>query len=195
MRRRGGRKRALGTRRPMLVLDRANVRWSLDFLSETISDGRRFRVLAIVDDYTCERAWRGWAHRAHAVYGRLARTPIAVSGMKGRAEQGRGPPRSGASRLCPPTGALLGSNSGEPGPSGLGLSPDSHDHEPPHVAMIGERNRPASAFIDQEQRKATGGCEPRNPEIVRDQRNRWCRSLYLADMVGGSVGRARRNSK
>ena len=38
----------------MLVPDRANVRWSLDFLSDTISDGRRFRVLAIVDDYTRE---------------------------------------------------------------------------------------------------------------------------------------------
>ena len=54
VRRRGGRKRALGTRRPMLVPDRANARWSLDFLSDTISDGRRFRVLAIVDDYTRE---------------------------------------------------------------------------------------------------------------------------------------------
>ena len=49
VRRRGGRKRALGTRRPMLVPDQANARWSLDFLSDTISDGRRFRVLAIVD--------------------------------------------------------------------------------------------------------------------------------------------------
>jgi putative transposase len=38
----------------MLVPDRANARWSLDFLSETISDGRRFGVLAIVDDYTRE---------------------------------------------------------------------------------------------------------------------------------------------
>jgi len=54
VRRRAGRKRALGTRRPMLVPDRANARWSLDFLSDTISDGRRFRVLAIVDDYTRE---------------------------------------------------------------------------------------------------------------------------------------------
>jgi putative transposase len=54
VRRRGGRKRALGTRRPMLVPDRVNARWSLDFLSDTISDGRRFRVLAIVDDYTRE---------------------------------------------------------------------------------------------------------------------------------------------
>jgi putative transposase len=54
VRRRGGRKRALSTRRPMLVPDRANARWSLDFLSDTITDGRRFRVLAVVDDYTRE---------------------------------------------------------------------------------------------------------------------------------------------
>ena len=52
--RRGGRKRALGTRRPILVPDRADARWSLDSLSDTISDGRRFRVLAIADDYTRE---------------------------------------------------------------------------------------------------------------------------------------------
>ncbi|RWO17862.1 MAG: transposase [Mesorhizobium sp.] len=52
VRRRGGRKRALGTRRPMLVPDGAIARWSLDFVSDT--DGRRFRVLAVVDDYTRE---------------------------------------------------------------------------------------------------------------------------------------------
>jgi putative transposase len=54
VRRRGGRKRALGTRRPMLVPDRANARWSLDFVSDTFTDVRRFRVLAVVDDYTRE---------------------------------------------------------------------------------------------------------------------------------------------
>jgi len=54
VRRRGGRKRALGTRRPMLVPDRVNARWSLDFVSDTFTDGRRFRVLAVVDDYTRE---------------------------------------------------------------------------------------------------------------------------------------------
>jgi putative transposase len=54
VRRRGGRKRALGTRRPMLVPDRANARWSLDFVSDTFTDGRRFRVLVVVDDYTRE---------------------------------------------------------------------------------------------------------------------------------------------
>ena len=54
VRRRGGRKRALGTRRPMLAPDRVNVRWSLDFVSDALTDGRRFRVLAIVDDYSRE---------------------------------------------------------------------------------------------------------------------------------------------
>ena len=54
MRKRGGRKRALGTRRPMLVPDRANQRWSLDFVSDSFTDGRRFRVLTVVGDHTRE---------------------------------------------------------------------------------------------------------------------------------------------
>ena len=54
VRRRRSRKRALGTRRPILVPDRANRRWSLDFVSDALSDGRRFRVLCVVDDCTRE---------------------------------------------------------------------------------------------------------------------------------------------
>ena len=54
VRKRGGRKRALGTRRPMIAPDRPNERWSLDFVSDAFTDGRRFRVLAVVDDYTRE---------------------------------------------------------------------------------------------------------------------------------------------
>lgn len=54
VRRRGGRKRALGTRRPMMVPEGPNQRWSLDFLSDQFTDGRRFRILAIVDDFTRE---------------------------------------------------------------------------------------------------------------------------------------------
>lgn len=38
VRRRGGRKRALGTRRPMLVPDAPNQRWSLDFVSDALTD-------------------------------------------------------------------------------------------------------------------------------------------------------------
>ncbi|WP_154674525.1 IS3 family transposase [Mesorhizobium erdmanii] len=54
VRRRGGRKRALGTRRPMIVPGRMNERWSLDFVSDAFTDSRRFRVLAVVDDFTRE---------------------------------------------------------------------------------------------------------------------------------------------
>jgi len=54
VRKRGGRKRALGTRRPMLLPSRTNERWSLDFVSDAFTDGRRFRVLAVVDDYSRE---------------------------------------------------------------------------------------------------------------------------------------------
>ena len=31
-----------------------NQRWSLDFLSDAFADGRRFRILAIVDNFTRE---------------------------------------------------------------------------------------------------------------------------------------------
>jgi hypothetical protein len=33
---------------------RANERWSLDFVSDALTDGRRFRVLAVEDDFTRE---------------------------------------------------------------------------------------------------------------------------------------------
>lgn len=54
MRRRGGRKRALGTRAPLALPSGPNERWSLDFLHDQLSDGRRFRILAVVDDFTRE---------------------------------------------------------------------------------------------------------------------------------------------
>ena len=54
VRRRGGRKRAHGTRAPLAVPQGPNQRWSLDFLSDAFADGRRFRILAVVDDFTRE---------------------------------------------------------------------------------------------------------------------------------------------
>jgi len=54
VRRRGGRKRALGSRAPMAVPLGPNQRWSLDFVSDAFTDGRRFRILAVVDDFTRE---------------------------------------------------------------------------------------------------------------------------------------------
>ena len=54
VRKRGGRKRALGTRAPMLVPQLPNQRWSLDFVSDQFTDCRRFRVLTVIDDCTRE---------------------------------------------------------------------------------------------------------------------------------------------
>lgn len=54
VRRRGGRKRALGTRAPMEMPQGINQRWSLDFVSDTLTDSRRFRILTVVDDFTRE---------------------------------------------------------------------------------------------------------------------------------------------
>ena len=48
------RRKALGTRAPILVEARANARWSLDFVHDQFACGRRFRVLNVVDDVTRE---------------------------------------------------------------------------------------------------------------------------------------------
>ena len=54
VRRRGSRKRAIGTRAPMQVPMMPNDRWSLDFVSDQLTCGRRFRILTVVDDCTRE---------------------------------------------------------------------------------------------------------------------------------------------
>lgn len=59
VRRRGGRKRALGTqalgtRAPIALPEAPNRRRSLDFVSDTLTDGRGFRILCVVDDFTRE---------------------------------------------------------------------------------------------------------------------------------------------
>jgi len=38
----------------MLVPDSVNQRWSMDFVSDQLANGRRFRVLNVVDDYSRE---------------------------------------------------------------------------------------------------------------------------------------------
>ena len=50
VRRRRGRKRARGSRTPMPVALQPGQRWSLDFLSDTFSVSRKFRILAVNDD-------------------------------------------------------------------------------------------------------------------------------------------------
>ncbi len=54
VRRRGGRKRAMGTRRPIEAPLAPNQRWSLDFVSDQLTDGRRFRILTVIDNCTRE---------------------------------------------------------------------------------------------------------------------------------------------
>lgn len=54
VRRRIGRKRAAVTRVPLVPAQGPNQRWSMDFVHAALSDGRRFRILAVVDDYTRE---------------------------------------------------------------------------------------------------------------------------------------------
>ena len=54
VRKRGGRKRAIGTRAPMHIPQEPNQRWSLDFVSDSLSDGRRFRILCVIDDFSRE---------------------------------------------------------------------------------------------------------------------------------------------
>ncbi len=54
MRKRGGHKRALGTRAPMAIPQGPNQRWSLDFVSDSLVHGRRFRILCVRDDFSRE---------------------------------------------------------------------------------------------------------------------------------------------
>jgi len=48
------RKKLVRPRVPMAVPTQANERWSLDFVSDQLADGRRIRVLNVVDDYSRE---------------------------------------------------------------------------------------------------------------------------------------------
>lgn len=54
VKRRRGRKRATGTRRPLAAPTRPNERWSLDFVSDVFGEARRFRMLGVIDDCTRE---------------------------------------------------------------------------------------------------------------------------------------------
>ena len=54
VRKRRGRKRALGLRAPMRPPAHPNACWSLDFVHDQMTDGRRFRILVVVDECTRE---------------------------------------------------------------------------------------------------------------------------------------------
>jgi putative transposase len=42
---------------PLVVPSQANQTWSLDFMSDTLSDGRTFRTLNVIDDFNREALW------------------------------------------------------------------------------------------------------------------------------------------
>ena len=54
VRRRRRKRIAAGARVPLPTPERANQRWSLDFMSDQLADGRVFRTLNVVDDFTRE---------------------------------------------------------------------------------------------------------------------------------------------
>jgi putative transposase len=82
VRKRGGRKRALGLRAPLALPSRPNERWSLDFVSDTLTDGRRFRALAIVDD--CTRECLALVADTSLSGARVARELDAIIAVRGR---------------------------------------------------------------------------------------------------------------
>lgn len=51
---RGGRKRALGTRVSSSPATLPNQKWALDFVHDTLSDGRKIRLLTVIDEFTRE---------------------------------------------------------------------------------------------------------------------------------------------
>ena len=46
------RKKLVRPRIPMVLLSQPNERWSMDFVHDQLADGRRFRILNIVDDFS-----------------------------------------------------------------------------------------------------------------------------------------------
>jgi len=47
-------KRNCGEKKPMILPSDVNVRWSMDFVSDSLYDGRKFRVFNLIDDYSRE---------------------------------------------------------------------------------------------------------------------------------------------
>lgn len=52
VKKRKSRRKALRERKVEVLITRANQRWALDFVSDALSDGRRIRLLPIIDVYT-----------------------------------------------------------------------------------------------------------------------------------------------
>lgn len=77
-------KRAAQTRIALAAASRPNQRWSMDFVSDRLADGRWFRVLTVVDQYTreCVCAYADRAQTGQKVVAQLER----VSDIRGAPE-------------------------------------------------------------------------------------------------------------
>jgi putative transposase len=53
-RRRKSKRRGMGLRRSICAPNEPNQRWSMDFMTDSLCDGRRFRTLNIIDDFSRE---------------------------------------------------------------------------------------------------------------------------------------------
>jgi hypothetical protein len=72
VRKRRGRKKAKGTRAPLLKVAAPNALWSVDFVHDQFAQGRRFRIFNVIDDVTME-------------------CPAAVVGFRVRSSESRAP--------------------------------------------------------------------------------------------------------
>lgn len=88
VRRRRSRKRAIGTRAPLVTEALANARWSVDFVQDQFADGRRFRILNVIGDVIKESlaavvdtsiSARRVARELTALIGRRGRPGVIVS--------------------------------------------------------------------------------------------------------------------
>jgi len=82
VRKRGGRKRALGIRAPIALPSGAIERRSLDFVSDSFADGRRVRIRAVIDDFT--RGGPALVADTSLFGARVARELDAVLARRGR---------------------------------------------------------------------------------------------------------------
>ena len=82
MRRRAGRKRAIGTRRRLEIPLVASQHCPLDFGSDQMTDGRRFRILTVIDN--CTRECLGLFAETSLTGRRVARELDAIILGRGR---------------------------------------------------------------------------------------------------------------
>jgi putative transposase len=82
VKRRKGRKRALGARQKLPRPECVGQVWSLDFLSDALSDGRRFRILGVMDQ--CSRECLAMAADTSLPGGRVVRELDALIKERGK---------------------------------------------------------------------------------------------------------------